>query len=929
MKKYKIIIAFILLFSMLCLPFPVSAANENTSKADPVYGVTSVTLIRERDASWRIDIKASLSKSDADSINGETIYLFELLPYQSTSRLMDFTPAGQTKAAQNMSFSLDYEINTQRMYSKFLIARRLADSSYAILGFAHYIDNPEITAAYTYEFPKYASKKGLYVQMMSDAQELGISQTVINVPINEYIMTENTSAAVNYVYGNTTYYIKRDKLELLDYKIKQFTDVGVNCYINFILTKMTSETPETLSCLYMDTSFNDSAVLYALNTKNREAVMYYESFINFIAKRYTSPEKEYGFAGSFIIGYQINSNRFYNYMGPMTLDSYLNNYAVSYRIADTAIRSVYSNAKVYISLGNNFNTNKSAGTDNPDPTLDYSSAEIIESFAEKISISGDLPWGIAFNAYPSDPALTDYTADPECINSQETPYISMKNIDVLCEYMNQDKLLYKGSKRRITISGFGISSGEDSLSQNIQAAMYAYAYYKVLFNNDIEALIYYRHVDNVDEGNLKYGLWSAVEGQTLVPSVKKTIYEVFKNIDTGLSVDTASFALPIIGTEDWKKVIPDYNKTKLVLRHVIDMTPIVSSEIEKNNKKEIIYDFTKGSLGGFYPTDNAEYIELRTNTSLTEEKSMLYTKLYNSVINEYMGIGCHLDVPMNIKKSGSISFKIMPVAPDEAKTLNVMVRFYKNSDGVNPSVLYSGITTLEAGKWTELGFDISKMSEYTSDIDGLKIWVKSADGLYHPGEYGFWLENITMYGKSGSAIVQFILWTLLIVVIAAAVFVAALLVRGYFIRRSNAKKKAENMRRYQEYLKRKAEAENNPMMRTSGSGQQNMLRQNTGQQNITRQGTGQHNIPQQQTGQQNIPRQGTGQHNIPRQGTGQHNIPQQYTGQQNQNISRQNTQNNINSTGQHTRQNINAVNKNPQKPKARPVREIQNKNKKD
>ena len=806
---------------LICLSTILSAlpslAAEPKKEADPIWGVTSVRLVKERSGTLRLDIDAALSKGDADSLSGENIYLFELYPYQSASRIAELAPVAHTKAKQKMSFSLDCEANSQRLFAKFLIARRLQDGAYTLLGFAHYVDNIEMAAQRTYDYPSYASKKGLYTQLMSDAQELGITHTVINVPVNEYIMTENTVNTVQYIYGNTNYYVRRDKLELLDYKIKQFTEAGVNCYLNILLTPKSDEIPAALSCLYMEGAVSPEAVLFGVNTKSRDASLYFESFLNFIAQRYTSPDREYGFAGSFIIGYQINSNRSYNHMGSMSMDSYLNNYTVVYRMADTAIRSVYSNAKLYVSLANNFGTAAAEPSFNTDANLDYSSREILEGFVEKMKISGDLPWNVAFNAYPSDPALTDFTSDPLCTKSADTQYISMNNIEVLSDFLATDAMLYKENKRLLTVSGFGINSGEDISGYSAQAAMYVLAYYKAEFSPDIEALIYYRHVDNESEVGLNYGLWTTSQGTAFdpvekrtvtafVPAERKTIYEVFKNIDTELSETTAVFALKILGAPEWKTIIPLYDKNKLVKRHVVTASVIDPANIAKMGGGEVLYDFTRGSLGGFYPTDNAEYIELRVNrrlpttdTASSHDTSMLYAKMFTSTPSEFMGIGCHLETPLKIKDASCISFRVMPVAPEGSGTLDVMVRFYKNGDAVTPAIVYSGISVLHPDSWTNLGFDVSKLSKYTQDIDGMKIWIRPSDGqLHYTGEYGLWVESITIFGASGS-VWHVILWILLIFVLAVAAFVAFLFIRNYRIRAKAAKRRAEYERKYREY----------------------------------------------------------------------------------------------------------------------------------
>jgi hypothetical protein len=116
------------------------------------------------------------------------------------------------KASANANLSFTFDVDSQSVFARYLLAYKTSETNYAIISDVRYIDNPELLAANTAPYPTAFSKKGLSVQMISDAQQLGVAHTVINVPINDYILTAKSSNSLQYTYAGNTYYIDRDKL---------------------------------------------------------------------------------------------------------------------------------------------------------------------------------------------------------------------------------------------------------------------------------------------------------------------------------------------------------------------------------------------------------------------------------------------------------------------------------------------------------------------------------------------------------------------------------------------------------------------------------------------------------------------------------------------------------------------------------------------
>ena len=87
-----------------------------------------------------------------------------------------------------------------------------------------------------------------------------------------------------------------------------------------------------------------------------------QATLNFLANRYSTTNGKYGRIVNWIVGNEVNNYWTYNYAGSKNLNQYAKVYADQFRLAYNALTSVYSNARVYISLDHLWNTNNVSGT---------------------------------------------------------------------------------------------------------------------------------------------------------------------------------------------------------------------------------------------------------------------------------------------------------------------------------------------------------------------------------------------------------------------------------------------------------------------------------------------------------------------------------------------------------------------------------------
>ena len=788
-NRFKAVFAVLITVISLALLACVLNADESA-----VGEITSVELTKKQS---EISIEISLTKEYVKANKPATMYIFELLPHESVSDINSMEPVKEFKLAAKTTVKIPfYNGDITRLYSRFVVAEKRIDGTFNVITDARYVENVSSLAKNTEAYPERPSKKGLQVQMFTDAQQLGVAHTVVNVAINEYLRGEGSDATQSFVYNGQQYYVDSAKIALLDHKVKTYTEAGINVYFNIILTAPDVNLHPDIADLYFE-DVDADATLYALNTKNETAMKSFQAFMDYLASRYTREDRARGFVPAFIVGFEVNSSRVWNNAGNVSLDDYIDSYSAAFRVAYTAMVSHYSNGRVYISLGNNFNATASDTSDDTNHGQTFSAKEFLDGFAATAKSSGDIPWGLSINPYPSSPDLTEFWNDEYAIDDFDTSFITMKNLDTLTRYMSEEALLYNSEVRSIIIGEFGLSGDpSDDASMTMQAAAYALAYYSVELNDDIDAFIYHRHVDHSAEAQY-YGLWSSVPESTVDPLAKKPIYNVFSLIDTQESEEATAFVKQTVGSGVFSTFVGENVKYKQFnARTVFEGEGTTTKEGIRGYKANVIFDLTEGKLCDFYPTDGAQYVELRSFGDASE--TMLYAKLPD-IPNGFAGIGNSVLGEGTFDKAQYITLRIMVATPADVSSMNLMLRLQDNGDAKSAGAVYESVITVTPNEWNDISFNIKDfVSKADGDIDLMKLWVSDADGDNVIGEYGIRLESVTLHVRRGMGIIGWIFIVLLILVLLVVGGYGALYLRAQYIRK---KRREAAMRRKQQMMR--------------------------------------------------------------------------------------------------------------------------------
>ena len=392
-------------------------------------------------------------------------------------------------------------------------------------------------------FPNPASKKGLQVQIVDDALELGIHHAALNVNLAGMIDLQTAKT------GEGGHAFSKPYLEQLDRQIKPLSDRGV--VVSLILLYYKSGNEE-LNRIMLHPSFDSGAPngLTAFNLSTPESAGWYRACIETLAERYSRPDARHGRVWNYIVGNEVNSHWFWYNMGRVPMETLADNYLQAVRATHEAVRKHSKNARVYLSLEHHWNIRYPGG----DELQAFAGRPFLEYFARKARETGDFDWHVAFHPYPENLFEPRTWNDKSATFGEDTPRITFKNLSMLEQFMASPDLLHKGKPRRIILSEQGFHSADSPEGELNQAAAYCYAWHKMNHLETVDSFILHRHVDHGREGGLNLGLWTRKKDSISTPDRRKKIYEVFQFADSPHRDEVFEFALPIIGIESWEAI---------------------------------------------------------------------------------------------------------------------------------------------------------------------------------------------------------------------------------------------------------------------------------------------------------------------------------------------------------------------------------------
>lgn len=643
-----------------------------------------------------------------------------------------------------------------RIYSSF-VAVGVAGTTRTVLGGPHFADDWTLDAPNSAPRPEPTTQKGVAVTMTSDAEVVGAGHAAVTVGVN-YLMKAGPGEpgeTVEFEHGGETYYFDRSYIDWLDHTIKPLSDNDLLVYL--VLVLVYDEEPNSSFPILVHpgapTGAPASFMTYAFNTVTAEGVGHYTAAMEFLASRYTRDDEQFGRAMDYVVGNEIDSAGIWQQMGDKTLPEFLRNYEPALRIGYNAARQFHPDARVYTSLDHFWTTNANPG----DPLKFYNGKDVLDGLAALTKERGDFPWDLAYHPYPAD-MLDPRVWDDEVTEDPATPKITFKNIATLPDYLDRPELHYNGEPRRVILSEQACQSPTNSAEdQELQAACFAYAYYKILAADGIDAFIWDPQVDNRQAGGLRMGLWTWDEARTdfpASPGEKKQVYDVFANIDTPESLERTEFAKAVIGIEEWTDAIPEFDPALIDQRRPAQQ--VGASAFTALTGATAVAGFEDG-VDGWQPSDHVGSVESVTDAEAAEGERVLRAHFDDPEVVQsngtnsktWRGVDVPLAEPVDATATPHLALQVRVPEPaagsfSPINRFSAQVRAY----GADGTVAY-GVAEIDADStWQPVQVDLSSWPG-RQEITRIKVWAKGSSGDDWLGTYD--VDDVQLAAEADAA----------------------------------------------------------------------------------------------------------------------------------------------------------------------------------
>ena len=500
------------------------------------YCTTPICLVDKdsKQVSCNFKFPGGVPNSDDDKI-----YLFEVATFENEDDFNDKEPLAIADKAKEISMIFAYE--KRHLFAKFVPAL-LSDGKYVALSKGQFLSNPEGLACNSEPYPIYESKKGILLDGTTVGSEmfsnLNVKRVAYNLPLS-LIMGETDSEyfpTIEYEYNGEIYHFNGHQVMIYDSLFKFLTDDG--CHITAILLNdWNKEFPQMIHP--MSRNRTAKSLYYSFNTEEEEGVRMMEAVAMFLAERYSNGAN--GVVCDWVLANEVNQQTEWNYMATDDLDYYTREFEKSFRTFYNAIKSCYSNAKVYYSIDHDWNNNRGNNR------RFFNGRDIVYTFNECAKESGNYDWGLAIHPYPA-PLTKVRFWQGEFDKSEEARILTPMNFSTLTSVLTKDDFLdTHGKVRDIAVTELGFTSKP---GERLQAAAFAYCYLIIEDNEYINTFLLNRQTDDIEA--LKSGLALGIYNNDYS---KKYIADIFSNIDSERRDEYLDEMLEIIGANSLEEAL--------------------------------------------------------------------------------------------------------------------------------------------------------------------------------------------------------------------------------------------------------------------------------------------------------------------------------------------------------------------------------------
>ncbi len=662
----------------------VSAANPPSEK----YGTIDSCKISQN--TGEVNVKGTVLSSVSDKYQTSKINIYALEPWQTSDSvtLSELQPAAQTKMSSE--FSVKFQTDNYEL-KKYTAAIRTA-TGFIILDSDKWITNLKGSSASVSGTSSNTYKKGIIAEV-TESQSIGSQAAYVTADISKLFSLSYTSCS--YHYNGKTFYYDENEIDSLDKRIAEYKFSSINVYLR-IIASMPSDA-ELASRILFDDAVKAGKIIggryYAFNINEETGAEMLAALCKMLAERYSG--NSYGSIAGIIIGDEINLAYENYYAGEKSLSDFSSLCADTVRIIYNSTISVNPELNVYISFGSDFYNSRGA-----DSCVHFDVRELITAIADKISYGGNIDWLPAVTIAKTNSSSGKYS-DISSQKSYETQTLYSSELDVLCSFFKQKKLLYGDLPRNILIlsesSGRTTATGENGMKK---AAEYIYDFYNI--------------------ANSKCSLINV-----FIASPNFNVYEheqMLRYLDTAQSLAaTEEYAQYFDSSKSsWEEILGTELIKSLKLGRKISETYTVSTEPYIKGAAHLWDISSDKSTDGWSAAEGCGALEA---SDLLDRKNIMVAKLADTDSSFiWRGILNDFEYARDFSPFDYLSMEIqLAHMPESIDNAEIMLLLYSGNDYL---MAKSYVST---GSWNKLVFSLVDFSERNT-IDSIKIFVRGTDG---------------------------------------------------------------------------------------------------------------------------------------------------------------------------------------------------------
>ncbi len=526
--------------------------------------------LKEQDMKLQADLQQYLKTSYPDAIDNvfatpktlcisgklaqdAGVYLAEVPLYEDLTQITTFdwrSPVHAVNGRFDMTltrFRTLPDHTYDRIFSKWVLVQKHS-GSYTLLSHGHFAD--EVAAKWNLPDETPRSKKGLggfsADGPAGDIDALGITSVTVNIFL-DFLRSDPGPDRIPFRYGGQQFYADAAAIAKYDKTLKYAASRNLIVSAILLVPKATNQKDSSLGKL-LAYPHSDPSGIYAMpNVESAEGLQVYAAALDFLAERYSRPDKQFGRIHHWIMHNEVDAGWVWTNAGDKSQLTFMDMYIKSMRAMYLIARQYNPHARVYISLTHFWNWTEDKHF--------YLPRQMLDELTEFSRQEGDFDWSIAYHPYPESLFKPRTWDDKRVSFSLDSQLITFKNIEVLDAWTTQPATFYRGqTPRTIFLSEQGFNSESYSASDLAdQAAGLAYAWKKIEHLDSIEAMQYHNWIDNRGEGGLRIGL-RKFRDEPGDPLGRKPIWYLYQKLGTPEEDAACEPYKKIIGISDWNAV---------------------------------------------------------------------------------------------------------------------------------------------------------------------------------------------------------------------------------------------------------------------------------------------------------------------------------------------------------------------------------------